>query len=440
MKYKKSIAFLAALLFSLGLNAQVVNIPDEVFLEYILLYTNTDTNLDGQIQVSEAEAFTGTLNVYNSQAKDLTGLEAFKNITLLQISKTAISNLDISNNTKLQGLFASSTLIDKIDVSKNTSLVQIEAQYNGRLKTIVFGEQNYNDLQKLSLSFNVLENIDLTRCPFLNSLSLTSNKLTSIDVTKNPRLAQFSIGSNNLTSLDVTKNTRLLTLGVGVNQISQLDLTNCKQLDIINANSNPITTLSLSNSTFLTQVLLDQTQISELDLSKLEMLRSLYLNGTKLKNIDLSRNGALLAFQASDSPDLESINIKNGNNVNMTLCVTTNNPKLRCIQVDDPAYSATAFLWQKDPTATYISDCALLAVTDSQLDDNLFVYPNPTIDILNISSKANNISVMNSAGQVVKQSQNSESIDLSTLPAGIYFVNIQRKINGPTVIKKVIKK
>jgi hypothetical protein len=231
-----------------------------------------------------------------------------------------------------------------------------------------------------------------------------------------------------------------MTLGIGLNQISQIDLSNNKQLDIFNANSNPLTSLNLSNNTFLTQALLDYTNIAELDISKLEMLRYYYVNGTKLKTIDASKNIGLIGLQAIDCPDLESINVKNGSNINMNMCVTTSDPKLRCIQVDDPAYSSTAFLWEKDETATYTTDCALLAVNDSQLTDNLMVYPNPTSDILHVNSKSYSISVTNFTGQVVKTAKNAESIDISRLPIGTYLVIIQREANGPRITKKIIKK
>ncbi len=442
MNLKKIIVFASVLLCGLGAKAQVVNIPDEIFLEYILLYTTVDANLDGQIQISEAEAYTGTINVYNSGAKDLTGLEAFKNITILQVSKTDITSLDISNNTKLQTLYASSTLVDKIDVSNNTSLTKIEAQYNSNLKTFVFGNENYNSLQTVSLAYNALENIDLSKLPYLNNLTVLSNKLTSIDLSHNPRLSGVSLGSNLLTAVDVTNNTRLTTLGIGFNQISQIDISKNTLLDIFNANGNPLTTLDVSKNIYLAQLLLEYTDLTSIDISKLEMLRYFYVNGTYLEDIDASKNIGMIGLQASDCPELKTVNMKNGNNLNVSLCVTTNDPKLTCIMVDDPEYSSTATtsLWQKDDTATYTTDCAFLSSNDSQLDKDLMVYPNPTADILYINNEVYSVSVTNYVGQLVMTAKNSNSIDISRLPVGTYLINIQQKPNGSFIIKKVIKK
>lgn len=440
MNLKKIIAFSSVLLCSLGLKAQVVNIPDEVFLEYILLYTNVDTNFDGQIQVSEAEAFTGTINVYNSGAKDLTGLQAFKNITVLQISKTAIANLDISNNTKLKTLLASSTQIATIDVSKNTSLTQIEATYNSKLTSFIFGDQTYTSLSSVNLSYCALTSIDLSKLPNITDLSLLSNKLTSVDVSNNGRLASLSLGSNLLTSLDVTKNTRLITFGIGLNQISSIDISKNTLLDIFNANGNPITTLDVSKNIYLAQLLLEYTKLEAIDISKLEMLRYFYVNGTNLVTIDASKNIGMIGLQASYCPQLTSVNMKNGFNTNMSLCVTTNDPKLTCIMVDSPSYSSSALLWEKDSTATYTTDCQLLSVSDSQLDNNVMVYPNPTADILNINEEAHSVSLTNYAGQIVMNVKNVKSVDISRLPIGTYIVKIQRKANGSYITKKVIKK
>ena len=439
MKFKKIFTLSLCALVGFTGKAQVVSIPDEIFLEYLLLYTDVDSNLDGEIQVSEAEAFTGTINVFNSAVKDLTGIEAFKNITGLQISRTAIPKLDISNNTKLQALYATSTLIDKIDISHNMDLVQIEAQYNENLKTFVTGSSTYTQFQSLNLSYNLIENVDVSKMPYLNSLNVLSNKLTTLDVSKNPRLILLSTGSNQLTSLDVTKNTRLMTLGIGLNQISQIDLSKNKQLDIFNCNGNPLTQLDLTNNIYLSQLLMDNTQVTEIDLSALEMLGYVNANATKLKQINLS-NSPIIELQASDSLELEYVNMKNGNTINALLCITRNNPKLRCIEVDDPQYSENADLWEKDETATYTTNCALLSASEVQNGDNLTIYPNPVADVLRINEKIHSAVVMNSAGQTVLTANDTEQINVAHLPAGVYILKIQQRPNGAYLVKKLIKK
>ncbi|MCH7534683.1 MAG: hypothetical protein IH948_02875 [Bacteroidetes bacterium] len=55
---------LVVLSFSNALvNAQIVNIPDANFKSYLVGNSSINTNLDSEIQVSEATAFTGTVSL-----------------------------------------------------------------------------------------------------------------------------------------------------------------------------------------------------------------------------------------------------------------------------------------------------------------------------------------------------------------------------------------
>jgi len=58
----------------------IVNIPDLTFKAYLVFNPEINTNGDTEIQVSEAEAFTGEIDVSQKNISDLTGIEAFVNI------------------------------------------------------------------------------------------------------------------------------------------------------------------------------------------------------------------------------------------------------------------------------------------------------------------------------------------------------------------------
>ncbi len=77
----KHILLALGLLFSFTASAQIVNIPDPNFKIALLNYTPPiDTNEDGEIQVSEAEAVIYLLRLDNKGINDLTGIEAFVNL------------------------------------------------------------------------------------------------------------------------------------------------------------------------------------------------------------------------------------------------------------------------------------------------------------------------------------------------------------------------
>ena len=79
---------------------ETISIPNDAFLN-ALIELGVDTNGDGEISPSEAEAVT-TLNVSrDTSITDMTGIEAFVNLRILNCSCNPLSSLDISNNVEL---------------------------------------------------------------------------------------------------------------------------------------------------------------------------------------------------------------------------------------------------------------------------------------------------------------------------------------------------
>ena len=97
---KKAI-LIPSILFVANLFAQTVNIPDVNFKTYLIGNTLINTNGDGEIQLSEASAFTQSVYCPNLGITDLTGIEAFTNITELYCGFNQLTSLDVSQNTAL---------------------------------------------------------------------------------------------------------------------------------------------------------------------------------------------------------------------------------------------------------------------------------------------------------------------------------------------------
>ena len=74
----------------------IVIIPDANF-KAKLIELGIDTNNDGEIQYSEAGVETGTLDVSGSNIADLTGLEAFINLTGLHCAGNNLTKVDVSH-------------------------------------------------------------------------------------------------------------------------------------------------------------------------------------------------------------------------------------------------------------------------------------------------------------------------------------------------------
>lgn len=94
---------------------------------------------------------------------------------LLSIDCTNVSELDLSNNPSLAILNISETAITDIDLSKCTNLQQLY---------VVHQSSTYNPDVKL-------KSLDVTMLPKLYYLFATGNDIESIDVSKNPNSTTF---------------------------------------------------------------------------------------------------------------------------------------------------------------------------------------------------------------------------------------------------------
>ena len=155
---KKIIVFLSLFIVPLFGTAQIVNIPDANFKAYLVGEPTINTNSDGEIQVTEASAFTGAIVVSSLSISDLTGIEAFTALTELWCDNNSLTSLDVSQNTAL---------------------------------TIIYCR--YNSLTILNVSNNAA----------LTQLYCSNNLLTSLDVSNNTALIRVYCYNNSLTSLDV---------------------------------------------------------------------------------------------------------------------------------------------------------------------------------------------------------------------------------------------
>jgi len=139
---------------------------------------------------------------------------------------------------------------------------------------------------------------------------------------------------------------------------------------------------------------------------------------------------------------LSSLNVANGNNTSITNFDAINNPNLTCIEVDNVAYSTTN--WTNiDAIASFSLNCNSATGVGEIATQNISIYPNPVTNQLNIefgvstsvNEQIQRISILNITGKIVKTIvSNNNTIDVSNLTKGIYFLQIQTE-NGMAVSK-----
>ena len=181
MKTKK-ILFTAiiSIAFVSSAQAQNVNIPDATFKAALVANSSINTNMDAEIQVSEASVFNGSIYlaevIFNSPGlnniTDLTGIEAFVSLISLDCSFNALTSLNVSACTALTYLdcrenFWSS--LTSLNVSGCTALINLDCTGNS------------------------LSSLDVSSCTALTNLYCSNNQLTSLNVKNGNNINMVSI-------------------------------------------------------------------------------------------------------------------------------------------------------------------------------------------------------------------------------------------------------
>ena len=100
---------------------QTTAIPDANF-EQALIDLGYDTGTpDGSVPTANINTLT-SLNVWNKNISNLTGIEDFIALTSLNCDNNHLSGLNVSQNTALYELYCSRNQITSLDLSNNTVL------------------------------------------------------------------------------------------------------------------------------------------------------------------------------------------------------------------------------------------------------------------------------------------------------------------------------
>lgn len=367
----KRLLLLTFLLGCLGAAAQDVNIPDANFKAALLAHDPViDTNGDDEIQVTEAEAFDGLLNVSRLNITDATGLEAFINIKKLDISNNSgLNALDVSANTELTFLNSAILPITAIDLSQNTML---DTLYLFRCELASIDLSNNSALIQVWLTDNNLTSLDVTNNLVIKSLFFGQNQISTFNYPPifNTSLEALDFGDNPLANtFDFTIFPNLKDLRCSGSELTSLDVSMFSDLEILLCSNNPITNLDLSQNTSLTILLAGGTLIKDLDLSQNPNMIQLNLSTHELSNDYLSA--------------IETINLANGNNDKMEFFFLLNNYNLACIQVDNPSNPFPNLTSSNfDGFTNFTDNCVGGAIffADAELENALLEH-DPIIDV-----------------------------------------------------------
>ena len=260
----------------------IVEVPDATFKSYLL--SNFDTDGDGEIRRKEAEKIY-KIDVNKMAISSLKGIEQMPNLYILYCYSNQLTELDVSNNTKLTYLSCGDNQLTHLDVSKNNGITSLWCRSNQLIQLDV---SRNTILKDLNCDSNKLTELDVSSNTALTHLYCKDNELTHLDVSKNTELNYLNCDSNKLTELDVSSNTALTHLYCKDNELTHLDVSKNTELNYLNCDSNKLTELDVSNNTALTDLYCSDNQLTHLDVSKNDALMKLYcspMNDSSGKNM-----------------------------------------------------------------------------------------------------------------------------------------------------------
>lgn len=450
-------------------------IPDSNFEDKLIALKIDKDGKNGKVATTSIVGIT-SLDVSSSSIKDLTGIQDFAALKILNCSTNQLTSLNPASNPLLTELKVSNNTLTTLDVSKNASLAVLDCSYNTitvidvsknpALTALNVSNNNLNSLN-VKNGFNV--NMDWFSVNFTKNPSLTCIQVDNAKYSNdnwNGKLDKTSFFTENCGSytlipdsnfedklielkIDIDgKNGKVLTstiasvkdLNVQLSDIKDLTgIQDFTSLEFLNCQFNLLTTLNVAKNSKLIELYTHGNDLTTLDVSANTALTTLQVNKNKLTALDISKNSKLVYINVMENK-LKTLNLNNNNNINFTSALLSLNPTLSCIKVDSPSFAGSSNVFFKDATASYSATCSL------GLEDSIFnkviMYPNPTKGEVNINNVSlEKASVYNSLGQLVKSfilnSANTDHIvNLSGLPKGVYYVYL---INGDAAsAKKVI--
>ena len=260
--------------------------------------SDADTNDDGEIQITEAEAVL-RLRFAPYDIQDMTGIEYFKNLQRL--------------------------------VCKGTP------SYSGIGDIGSLNLSQLHDLEYLDCSFNQISALTLSSAGNLKNLRCGGNNLRSLEISNHTQLEEIyasnyypdpgGLGNNNrFDHVNLDGFSKLTGVALAFTNLESLSVKNCPELTYIRVeNGNAyggqgyyLQTLDLENNQNLVNIYSSYNKLTSLDLPQAPNLERLECKESDLTTLDARQNSKLRYLDLSLGGQLESIIVKNGSEFDST--------------------------------------------------------------------------------------------------------------------------
>ncbi|MCX2679281.1 gliding motility-associated C-terminal domain-containing protein [Galbibacter sp. EGI 63066] len=397
----------------MSIQAQTTAISDNNFEQFLVDQgIDTDGTVNGTISNANAQSVT-QLILDRNDITDFTGLEAFTNLTILNLSRNQFATIPTGALTALEELtFLGNNSLTSLDLSANTALTKlnITGTYSAPPITALDLSNNISLTDIRIIDFGNLSSLTFpTTTDQITSISLGDLKLTEIDLTNMSGLQNFTLddneGSVTLTLpavKDKLKNLRIQSIGIDVVDVSQyvaleqlflrytgvqnLKLPATETLKRIDIYSHKLTGItSFENASQLENLTVewarDETPLN-IDISQNTALKTLELNNNYMPSLDITNNTNLTSADLAYN-NLTSLDVTQ--NTSLTRLEVQSN-KLTAIDVTNNTLLRDLKLQYNQISAIDISKN--INLTDLNLSNNnisiLDVTQNTKLDYLSV--------------------------------------------------------
>jgi alpha-tubulin suppressor-like RCC1 family protein/Leucine-rich repeat (LRR) protein len=435
------------------------------------------------------------LKYFSFNTNQLTIIDLSKNTALFDLScySNRLTVLDVSINKGLTYLYCNSNNLTTLDLTKNTVLTMLDCssnqlisfnlkngnnvnfqnkhinfQYNPNLACIQVDDVAYSNANWSAKKDATASYSDNCPPPYVVISSTFEDKLIALGIDTDGKNGSVLLANiSNVTSIDVSNYgiinlsgieyfTALETLICKGNSLTTINVSNNTALKYLDCSNNPLTTLDVSKNKLLSELYCDgvvtiikknsntknsnAAQLTVLDLSNNLFLTKLSCSNNQLVSLDVSKNTLLTDINCSNN-SLQNLNVSNGNNTKMLNVNFKSNSSLSCIKVDDTVFSNANWAGAKDATTIYSKTACTLGIEDVVFD-KITLYPNPVKGQLHIDNIVlEKVTVYDAIGKLIKTTSftsgsNDNTINLTGLPKGIYYVYLQSQ--GITTTRKII--
>lgn len=193
-------------------SSQTTAIPDAAFEQALINYGYDDI-LDGAVATENIIDITG-LELTNMNIQDLTGIEAFESLIILECPFNQLTSLDMSQNEALVFLFCG----------------------NNALETLIMPEAS-EVFSELDVANNNLTHLEMINYTLIAWIGAFDNQLTSVDLSGSTIQFEISFSNNPLTEINL-EGTTINYLSLNNTLISSLDLSVHPSLEWFSATGN----------------------------------------------------------------------------------------------------------------------------------------------------------------------------------------------------------